>query len=166
MRSRIIAIAGLFVFAGSMIGYSQQPPSLQGAWRVTEVVTTGANASDNKSPQPGLYLFTKQHYSVVSVGGTAARKDPGAPADPANLTDAEKLARYEVWSPFTANAGTYKVTGSTLTTQPLVAKNPSVMAGPPATREFKIAGNTLTLIQKSAAGQPAGETRTVLTRVE
>ena len=164
MRSRMIAIAGLLVFAGPMVGHSQQAPSLQGAWRVTEVISTGPNAS--KSPQPGLYLFTKRHYSIVSVGGTAPRKDPGAPADPTKLTDAEKLARYEVWDTLTANAGTYTVSGSTLTTQPLVAKNPSVMAGPAATREFKIDGNTLTLIQKSAAGQPAGETKTILTRAE
>jgi hypothetical protein len=127
---------------------------------------TGANATTNKSPQPGLYIFTKQHYSIVSVGGTAPRKDFGAAKDPDKLTDAEKMARYEAWDAFTANAGTYKVSATTLTTQPLVAKNPSVMAGPGATREFKLEGKTLTLIQKSAAGQPASETRTILTRVE
>jgi hypothetical protein len=47
-----------------------------------------------------------------------------------------------------------------------VAKMPSVMGGEAQTREFKIDGKTLTLIQKSAADQPASETRTVLTRVE
>jgi len=57
------------------------------------------------------------------------------------------------------------VKGSTLTTTPVVAKNPSVM-GRTQTREFKLAGSTLTLISKSGAGQPASETRTTLTRVE
>jgi hypothetical protein len=166
MRSGMIALVGVLVVGGSMFARSQGGTSPQGVWRVTEVVTTGANASANKNPQPGLYIFTKQHYSIISVGGTAPRTSPAAPKDPANLTDAEKLARYEAWDPFTANAGTYKISGSTLSTQPLVAKNPSVMSRPASTREFTIAGNTMTLIQKSAAGQPASETRTTLTRVE
>lgn len=166
MRIRIGAILGVLVVGGSIIAHSQDQPSLQGVWRVTEVVSTGADASANKTPQPGLYIFTKQHYSIVSVGGTAPRTDVAPAKDPARLTDAEKLARYETWDPFTANAGTYKVSGSTLTTQPIVAKNPSVMTGTGATRQFTIAGNTLTLIQKSATDQPAGETRTTLTRVE
>jgi hypothetical protein len=71
-----------------------------------------------------------------------------------------------MWNDFTANSGTYQVSGSTLTTRPLVAKNQEVMVGPAATREFKIDGKVLTLIQKSAAGQPASVTTTKLTRVE
>ena len=168
MRSRILAVVGLvavLVVGASMVGQSQSP-SLQGAWRVTEVVVTGGNPSANKTPQPGLYLFTKQHYSIIVVNGTSPRKSFTAPADPNKLTDAEKMARYDAWDAFTANSGTYEVKGSILTTKPLVAKNPSVMGGPAQTREFKIDGKTLTLIQKSAAGQPASETRTVLTRVE
>ena len=165
MRSRIGVLVVLLVAGASMIGRSQGP-SLEGAWRVTEVVVTGANASTNKTPQPGLYIFTKKHYSVVAVGGTSPRKEFGAAKDPANLTDAEKMARYEAWNQFTANAGTYEVKGNTLTTRPTVAKNPSVMGGEGQTREFKMDGKTLTLIQKPAAGQPASETRTVLTRVE
>jgi len=55
---------------------------------------------------------------------------------------------------------------NTLTTRPLVAKNPSVMSGPPANREFKIDGNMLTFVQKSAAGQPVSQTTTRLTRIE
>lgn len=165
MRSRLGVLVVVLAVGASMIGRSQGP-SLEGAWRVTEVVVTGANASTNKTPQPGLYLFTKKHYSVVSVRGVAPRKDIPAAKDAANLTDAEKMARYEAWDPFTANAGTYEVKGNTLTTRAIVAKNPSVMGGEGQTREFKIDGKTLTLIQKSAAGQPASETRTVLTRVE
>ena len=165
MRSRIGVLVVLLVAGASMIGRSQGP-SLEGVWRVTEVVVTGANPSTNKAPQPGLYLFAKKHYSVVLVRGAAARKDIPAAKDATKLTDAEKMARYEAWDPFTANAGTYEVKGNTLTTRPIVAKMPSVMGGEAQTREFKIDGKTLTLIQKSGADQPASETRTVLTRVE
>lgn len=167
MKSKISVIVAILVVVGWALT-SAQAPSLQGVWRVSEIVVTGAGASTNSTPQPGLYVFTKSHYSTVVVNGTAARKDVSPAKDPNKLTDAEKLARYEMWSPFTANSGTYEVKGNTLTTKPLVAKNPGVMApqGTGQTREFKIDGKTLTLIQKSAAGQPASETRTKLTRVE
>lgn len=164
MKRGMSAVVVLLVVGASIMTESQSP-SLEGAWRVTEVVVTGAESSTNKTPQPGLYLFTKKHYSILSVGGTSPRKSFAAAKDPAKLTDAEKMARYEAWDAFTANSGTYEVKGNLLTTQPIVAKNPSVM-GQAQTREFKIDGKMLTLIQKSPGGQPARETRTTLTRVE
>lgn len=165
MRWKGALTVALLIVAVTVPARAQTGPSLQGAWRVTEVVTTGANAESNPNPQPGLFLFTKQHYSIITVNGTTPRKDYGTAPDPAKLTDAEKAARYEAWDKFTANAGTYQVSGGTLTTHPVVAKNPVVM-GPAITREFRIEGKTLTLIRKSAAGQPASETTTRLTRVE
>jgi hypothetical protein len=164
MRRSIGAVVVLLVL-GAWVNTQSQSPSLEGAWRVSEVMVTGADASPNKTPQPGLYIFTKKHYSILSVSGTEPRKPVPAAKDPDKLTDAEKLARFESWDVFTANSGTYEVKGSTLTTTPIVAKNPSVM-GRSQPREFKLAGSTLTLISKSAAGQPASETRTTLTRVE
>jgi hypothetical protein len=162
MRSRLTIVVGLLVVFASIVG-NAQAPAIEGAWRVTEV--TGPGAQDtNKSPQPGLYIFSKKHYSIVSVGGTEPRKSIPAAQDGAKLTDAEKTARYEAWEPLTANAGTYEIKGTTLTTHPMVAKNPSVM-GQTQTREFKIDGKILTLIQKSTT-QPGAETRVVLTRVE
>ena len=141
-------------------------PSVEGVWKIAEVVTTGANAATNANPQPSLVIFTRGHYSYVSVGGPTPRPTAAAPKDPNKLTDAEKLARYEQWSPFTANAGTYEVKGATITRRPLVAKNPAVMTtDAPIVQEFKLEGNTLWLISKSAAGQPASETRTKLVRV-
>lgn len=166
MRFTIGVIVAAVVAGAPAVARAQATPSLQGGWRVTEIVQTGANAATNKNPQPSLYMFTKQHYSIMTVNGTAARKDFGAPRDPLKLTDAEKGARYVAWDAFTANSGTYQVSGSMLTTRPVVAKNPGVMTGPAAVREFRIQGNTLTLIQKSAAGQPVSETRTTLTRLE
>jgi hypothetical protein len=160
-----IAVAGALLVVSAWSFVDAQSPSLQGAWRVTQIVVTGANAASNRSPQPGLYVFTRQHYSITTVNGTEPRKNFEAARDPAKLTDAEKIARYEAWNPFAANAGTYTVKGNVLTTRPMVAKNPAVM-GTEATREFRIEGNTLTLIQRAAAGQPAAETTTTLTRIE
>jgi hypothetical protein len=165
MRHTSTLLVVLLVVGVAGISFAQTAPSIQGAWRVTERTVTGAAAATDKSPQPSIYLFTKQHYSIIVVPGTAARKEPVAAANPDKLTDAEKIARYDIWNVFTANTGTYQVSGSTLTTRAVVAKNPAVM-GTTASREFKIDGNTLTLIQKSAAGQPASQTTTRLTRIE
>jgi hypothetical protein len=141
-------------------------PPIEGVWRITEIVTTGANAATNSSPQPSLVIFTRGHYSYLSVNGTAARPEFAAAKDPAKLTDAEKIARFEQWNPFGANSGTYDLNGTTLTRRPIVAKNVTVMTtNPPIVAEFTLNGDTLVLITKSAEGQPASETRTTLTRV-
>jgi hypothetical protein len=166
MKWKSAATITLLVVGASAFARAQGSPSLEGVWRVTGFVTTGANAETSNSPQPGLFLFTKRHYSIITVNGTTERKNFGAAGDPAKLTDAEKLARYEAWRPFSANSGTYRVEGNTLTTRAEVAKNPAVMAGGPIERQFKIEGKTLTLIRKSAANQPASETTTTLTRLE
>ena len=161
-----VSLAGVaFIVVAAGLAVAQSGPSIQGAWRISEVTVTGANASSNKSPQPGIYLFTKGHYSIITVNSTAPRKNFGNPASPTQLTDAEKLARYDAWNDFTANTGTYQVTGNTLTTNAVVAKNPGVM-GTTQTREFKIEGSTLILVQKSGPGQPASESTTRLTRIE
>jgi hypothetical protein len=141
--------------------------SLEGVWKIVEMVTTGANASTITTPQPSLVIFTKGHYSFLYVHGAQPRPQFAPAKDPDNLTDAEKIARYEQWSRFTANAGTYEVKGSTLTRRPLVAKNETVMAkNSSLANEVKLEGNTLWLIEKSEAGQPASETRARLKRVE
>ena len=59
---------------------------------------------------------------------------------PNNSTD-EQLGLSFI--PFTANAGTYKRAGSTITFSPTVAKHPRVMAGKPFTQTVRIKGDTL-----------------------
>jgi hypothetical protein len=162
---RKIVIVGALIILASWAATQAQSTSLRGAWRVTGVTVTGANPLTNNSPQPGLFIFTDRHYSIVTVNSTSARKPFNPPKDPARLTDAEMVERFQHWNPVTANAGTYTVKGSTLTTRPLVAKNHEVMTGPEQTREFKIDGNTLTLIQRGAGPNP-NVTTTVLTRAE
>jgi hypothetical protein len=166
MTSRAVLLTA-FVLISVVVSAQTTTSPIDGVWKIAEVVTTGANAATVTSPQPGLLIFARGHYSWVSVGGTTPRQQSAAPKDPDKLTDAEKVARYDEWNPLTANSGTFATKGSTLTRQVQVAKNVSVMnAKTPQVHEFKIDGNTLLLIQKSAAGQPASETRTKLTRVQ
>ena len=138
--------------------------SLEGVWKITNVVTSGANAATISSPQPSVVIFTRGHYAYVS-GGNAPRKAAVAAKDPDKLTDAEKLAKFQEWDGLTGQAGTFDVKGATLTRHPTVAKNVAVMTTDgPITQEFKVKGDSLVLISKSAAGRPASETRTTLTR--
>lgn len=165
-RALVITLFVLVPTRGFAQARSAVPP-LEGVWKIVESVTTGANASTNSNPQPSLIIFTKGYYSFLVVFGTQPRPKVEPAKDPNKLTDAEKIARYEQWYPFVANTGTYEIKGTTLTRRPVVAKVEAVMTtDPPITQEFKLEGNTLWLITKSAAGQPASETRMKLMRVE
>jgi hypothetical protein len=168
MSKRLIApvFAGavlLVVLVGWAVSLAAQPSSgLQGAWQVVETTTTGPKASTDKT-QPGLFLFTAKHYSMVRIQSVTARQDF---KDPANVTEAEALA---VWGPLQAQSGTYEVSGGMLTTNPMVAKNPQVMrAGrKPDVYAFTLQGETLTLVPKSFTGQPVANPTTLrLRRVE
>ena len=166
LRPLVIAL----LLSTSTVGSAPQgsaKQTLEGVWKIVEMTTTGANGSTISNPQPSLVIFTKGHYSYLSVNSEGPRPQFAPAKDPTKLTDAEKIARYEQWNSFTANAGTYEVKGTTLIRRPLVAKNETVMAKNSSIEsEFKMDGNTLRVITKSTAGQPAGETRIKLRRAE
>jgi hypothetical protein len=162
-RSGPLVALAVVVLTAALAAQAKSP--VEGVWKVAEVQTTGGQSPGTvANPQPGLYIFTRGYYSVMTVGGDKPRTaiDFQAPV----TTDKDKIARYEHWNAFTANSGTYTIKGSTLTTRPIVAKNEGVMQGPPQSREFKVEGSTLWLIQKGGPAGPNTETRTKLTRVE
>jgi hypothetical protein len=161
MKKTFLAV---LVAALSCLAVSAQAKTkLEGAWRVTEVTRTGPNAGTNSNPQPGLYVFAGKHYSIVTVNSDKPR--PDLPADASKATAAELNA---VWGPFTANSGTYEISGDTLTTHAMVAKNPGVMrSGSSATYSIKVQGNTMTITQtKNTNGPVNNPTTTKLMRVE
>src|SRR5918994_3669017 len=143
MTSRVACLTLFLVVPGLAFSQSNASP-IDGAWRITEIVTTGANAATNSSPQPSLIIFARGHYSWLHIGSATPRKQRAAAATPGKLTDAEKIAAYEEWNPFTANSGTFEVKGNTLTRRRLVAKNESAMgAEPPVIEHYKLEGDTL-----------------------
>ena len=141
--------------------------SIDGVWKITDVVVTGANPMTNPSPEASLYIFSHGHYAMVADTSRTPRTAAAPAKDPANPTDAEKLAKYQEWSPVIAQGGTYKIKGATLTRVASVAKNVGAI-GPDGQTEsaFKLTGATLVLITKSPAGQPAREQRLTLARVK
>ena len=137
----VITLLALFAVAVTLSGQSPATGSpLVGAWRVSEVAD--ANAPPIASPQPGLYVFTKQHYSFARIQGT--RSLPSYPSND-KATDADKVA---VFNALYLNTGTYTVTGNTLATKAMVAKSAFAIGGAGNQYEFTVTGNTLVLTQK------------------
>jgi hypothetical protein len=133
----------------------QDAEVLEGAWRVDQVATTGPGGGTNGAPQPGLLLFTGRHYSYTLVTSDAPRPAPGV-----GLASAEELLA--VWSPFSANAGTFEVSGSTMTRRPIVAKSPDAMAqGAYNEYTFRLSADTLWITTVRTEGGPARYPTTV-----
>jgi len=131
-------------------GRSETPPStsaataaspVEGAWRVAEVTVTGANPSTTVDP-PSMFIFVKTHYTMMRVIGS----QPRAAFKAVNPTTEEKIAAYDS---FIANAGTYELSGTTLTVRPVVSKHPNFMGGGFDTYEVRSEGDTLWLTGKS-----------------
>jgi len=143
---------------------------LEGVWKVVEVLPPGSNPSEKPTPitnpQPGLLVFTKGYYSGMAVTSDQPRATFAPAKDPKNLSDAEKLARYEQWNQFIANAGAYEFTGSTLKMHAMVAKNQERMTtASTVTYEIKLEGaKTFWLIP--TGDRAATDVRVKFTRLE
>lgn len=147
---------------------SETPPAaqsarerLQGAWQVMDLAAgAGVDGTDDAvrpGPDwwapPGLLLFAGDHYSYTLV----TRPRPEMPRGIASSTDL-----LEVWSPFTANAGTFEVAGDTLTRRPMVAKNPDAMGAGVFNRyTFRMRGDTLWITTVGTETGPARNPTTV-----
>jgi len=148
----LMKVAASLVVVGIAFPGSAQAQSIKGVWQVVEV--TAADGKANPKPEPGLYIFTDRHYSIMRVNQPRA-------ALPESPTDKDRLAAFD---PFTANSGTYQVKGTQLLTQPMVAKNPNVMTGKGGTNELKMEGANVAYI--TGGGGPGGKQIVKLQRIE
>jgi hypothetical protein len=125
---------------------SAEAQSVMGVWKAAEVVISGGpNAGRHTTDvQPGLLIITNKHYAMLFVGGFKPR--PRLSEKP---TDEERGRAYE---PFTANAGTYELKGTTMTYTPVVAQNPASMEGKPRSLEIRLEADSLSFITKSPEG--------------
>jgi hypothetical protein len=127
---------------------AQTKTPLEGVWRIAEWVFPdtspflGPGAPKTISdPEPSLVIFTRAYYSRLNI--EEPRQPITRPKDLRQPTDAEKIAMYEHWRPFTATAGTYEISGSTLILRSIVAKNSTVMSRPaPSNWEIKLESPT------------------------
>ena len=123
-----MTLLAVFVAVTTLSGQSPASGPLVGAWRID-----GA--------QPGLYIFTKQHYSFARVQGEPL---PDYPSND-KATDAQKVA---VFNTLYLNSGTYTVSGNMLATKAMMAKSKFAIGGGGNQYEFTVSGNSLTLTQK------------------
>lgn len=109
MRALLKAAAAVGIVASAAsVGLGQGKPSIQGVWRTTSVVTTGANPTTDTDIPASMVIFTRNHYSVVEMSNARQFPSPPPPKVAGKLTDAEKVARYEDWLPVVAISGTYE----------------------------------------------------------
>ncbi len=140
LRSRVVPAAVALVVLVTTASYGQTPPNpLLGVWSVT-AMTDGGTTSDPS--QPGLIIFTEGHYSAVYSLGDAPRP---LSADRFVPTPEEKIAQYDT---IIVNTGTYEVSGSTITSRPMIARSPEFVGGD-STMDFQIDGDVLTLTLQS-----------------
>jgi hypothetical protein len=147
--------------------FAQKKNQLEGVWKVAEVRISSKDSTTTVStPQPGLIIFTKGYYSILTVRAAKPRTPLEPVKDPQNLTDAEKIALFDSWRPVVANSGTYEIKSSTISRHPIVAKSVDVMTRQtPVTDEFKLEGtNTLWLHPVDTSSAP--QIRVKLMRVE
>jgi hypothetical protein len=146
-------LTAIFLAALVMPTTAQRAASIQGVWRLVELTMTdsadgrqdpfGARAvGTHTGLQPDLTIFTARHYSRTT--DTAAQPRPITGYKVAGKPTLEELQAE--WGPFAANAGTYEVSGTTLTLHAIVAKNPRVQKEGNFTRlSIQLDGNNLWL---------------------
>jgi hypothetical protein len=135
---------------------------LRGVWKVTEIaVRRSGEEWTRTTPGSSLYIFTEKHYSYTYATGDGPRRlfagDPNSP------TAAEKAGAYDS---FVAAAGTYVLSGTTLTLTATLHKNPNEMAGEPLAYAIDLDADTLRMTIVNPPFAPGRERRTLLTRIE
>jgi hypothetical protein len=165
MRNTLVLLAGIVLLA-SRVGVVAQSKSgsIPGVWQTVEVNIAGANPRTITIPKPGpwLTIFTAKHYSRTEVQSEAPRP---ILADVAKAT-ADELRT--VWGPLVAEAGTYEVSGNTLTMHPVASKSPAAMApGAFIVSSYQLDGDSLTIAQqRNQSGPYASPVTFKLVRIE
>ena len=139
-KSRIFAVLAPLACAGgaetpeAAVETSATP--IEGAWRLVEFKVGDAPVVVNPA---SVYLFTGRHYSVNYANIAEPRVRFAVDTAP---TNAEKLQAYDT---FVANSGTFELVGDTLTTHPVISRNPGFMGGGQDRFVMRTAGDTLWL---------------------
>ena len=150
MRGMSAALVSAVVVFGSATTIAQSKP-LQGVWQTVEINIGGPTPRTIVVPEPRPYLtiITARHYSRTEVQSDGPRP---VIADVAKATADELRA---TWGPFVGEAGTYEVSGDTMTMRPLASKSPAAMAsGAFIVSTFKVDGNTLWIAQQRNQNGP------------
>ncbi len=137
--SAVIALA-VIVLAFRPAAPPPEVSAIDGAWKAVHVAFASSDTSwarDNSNPN--ITIFSNGYWSNTRINGNGPRAD--LPEDP---TDEQRL---EAWRRFRGSAGTYTISGSTLSGTTLVAMNPNAMSGDNTwSNEFWIKDGKLTRV--------------------
>jgi hypothetical protein len=96
--------------------------AVHGVWKAVHVAFASADTSWTRDESnPNITILTDGYWSNTRVAGEGPRAD--LPEDP---TDEQRL---EAYRRFRGSAGTYTISGSTITTTTLVSRDPNAMSG-------------------------------------
>jgi len=115
-----IAVAGVLLAFRPAPETTLDASTLNGAWKTVQVHaelqdTTWTRDED----RPNIVVFSDGHWASLRIAGEGVRED--LPEDP---TDEQLL---EAWRPVRASAGTYSLSGSTMTSTTTISKSPNAM---------------------------------------
>lgn len=172
MMRKLFVVIGILALTRHSVLLGQTNQSIQGVWRAVEVTITNPipprgnthAKGTHTNVQPELLIFTAKHYSLMADLGVEPRPTSGGAARGESTLE-ELQGR---WGPFNAHAGTYEVSGDTLTRYIVVAKEPALQRGKHFTRQLiKLSGNNLWLTQlETSAGKTANPVTVKYVRVE
>jgi hypothetical protein len=115
------------------------PKPIEGVWKVVTIHNVLPQGKfTNTNPQPGLFIFTADYYSMVWMPRTVKLPDNTQIWQP---TDQEKVDQF---NSIIVNSGSYNISDSVLTTIPLVAKTPEFIGGK-ATYRWSFNKDTLSI---------------------
>jgi len=143
------------VAPGQVARTERSEPSIRGVWRnIERVIPATTDPGHRVDPfghvpvgtqtnvQPGLLIITAKHYSRTT--DTAVQPRPTTGYTVAGTPTIEELQAR--WGPFAANAGTYELSGDTITLRALVSKEPRDQTGGRFARlRIRLDGNVLSL---------------------
>jgi len=146
---RFIVPAAVFTTAAVVLAFRPAPEAtieasdLEGAWKTVTVHAELADTTWTRDEdRPNMLLFVDGHWAAMRVRGEGTRAD--LPEDP---TDEQRI---EAWRRFSANGGTYAVSGSTITSTTLISKTPNAMNDQrTGSNEFKLDGDKLVRVFKN-----------------
>ncbi|MCK5483816.1 MAG: lipocalin-like domain-containing protein [Gemmatimonadetes bacterium] len=142
MRKLIVPIAALALVA-VVVAFRPAPDAtinasaLNGAWETVEVHAELQDTTwTREEERPNMVIYSDGHWASVRISGDGWREDL-----PEDATDEQLL---EAWRPLRAAAGSYTVSGSTITSTTTISKSPNAMNAKRAnTSEFKLDGDKL-----------------------
>jgi len=151
MRRFIVPLAALALVAAAM-AFRPAPEatldssSVSGVWKAVQVHAELADTTfTDDVTNPSLLILTDGYWASMRTTGEGPRTD--LPKDP---TDEQRL---EAWRRFAASAGSYTVSGSSITTTTLISKYPNAMSGKnTSTNEFWLDGEELVRVFKNSNG--------------